>query len=234
MTPKLRLALDLAHQIEEFPLEKCGPSDDPDKETAYLAAFSRITTRFFAAARRIGDPELLAMLDALVEQPQHIVEAYIQKDGLMAVIDYLKEVAESPAYENEIILNSVFIAPEVLVQLRAATPTTFDFKKLIRFCEELDDAYRRGNYLSSVLLIRAIMNHVPPVFGQQTFGAVVSQAGRSVKPMLERLEHEARPIADLHTHFLIRQRESLPTKNQVEPYKGPFELLLQEVMARAE
>jgi hypothetical protein len=77
------------------------------------------------------------------------------------------------------------------------------------------------------------MNHVPPIFGQTTFNALVSQSGRSVKPMLERLEKEARPIADLHTHILIRRSESLPTKNQVEPYKGSFELLLQEAITHA-
>lgn len=87
--------------------------------------------------------------------------------------------------------------------------------------------------MSTALLIRAVMNHVPPVFGQTTFAAVVAQAGRRIEPMLERLENEARPVADLHTHILIRERETLLTKNQVEPFKSAFELLLNEVIARA-
>ncbi len=234
MSPKLRLALKLADDIEAFPLGNCGPSDDPDKQTAYLAAFAEIVTRFFAVARRVGDPELEEMLLNVGEPPDEILEAYKQRHTLLAVIDYLREVAEEPAYEEDLTLNALFVAPQVIAQLRAANPTTFDFKKLIGFCEELNDAYRRGAYLSTALLIRAVMNHVPPIFGQPTFGAVVAQAGRSIKPMLDRLESEARPIADLHTHIHIRQRESLPTKNQVEPFKVSFELLLQEVIARAE
>lgn len=234
MTAPLRLALDLADEIERFPLGECGPSDDPDMETAYLAGFGAITTPFLAAAARIGDPELDAMLERIERRPEHIVAAYHQRDELAAAIDYLREAAAEPTYEETLAEATSFIAPEVMTRLREATPTTFDFRKLIGFCEELEDAYRRGNLLSAALLIRAVMNHVPPVFGQQTFAQVVANASRSMKPMLERLEKEARLVADLHTHQLIRARESLPSRNQVEPYKGPFELLLQEVIARAE
>jgi hypothetical protein len=98
-------------------------------------------------------------------------------------------------------------------------------------CEELNDAYARGNYISSALLLRAIINHVPSVFGASTFSEVVSQSGRSIKAILARLNDDARPIADLHTHILMRQTEHLPTKNQLEPYKASFEVLIQEVLA---
>jgi len=75
------------------------------------------------------------------------------------------------------------------------------------------------------------MNHVPPVFGCQTFAQVTAQSGKSLKAVFERLEDSARPIAD--SHALIRAKESVPTKHQVEPYKASFELLIQEVVARA-
>jgi hypothetical protein len=233
MTPKLRLALELADKIEAFPIGNCGPSDDPDKEIAYLAAFGGITTRFLSAAYRIGDPELEALLDRIEQRPEDIVAAYRQANDLSAAIDYLREASGDSDYEGRLANASAFIATEVLASLRAASPTQFDFTKLIGFCEELNDAYRRAKYLSAILLIRAVMNHVPPVFGQTTFAAVVANAGRSVKPMLERLEREARPIADLHTHILMRKRESLPSRNQVEPYKASFELLLHEVIVNA-
>lgn len=233
MTPRLRLALGLADEVAAFPLEQCGPSDDPDMETAYLASFGTIATRFLAAARRIGDPDLDTILKTIDPRPEHIVAAYHQKDDLLAAIDHLREAAAEPDYEVSLAEASSFIAPEVMGTLKATPSSKFDLRKLVRFCEELDDAYRRGSYLSAILLIRAVMNHVPPVFGQISFAAVAANSGRSVKPMLERLEREARPIADLHSHILIRSRESLPSRNQVEPYKGSFELLLQEVIANA-
>jgi len=128
---------------------------------------------------------------------------------------------------------SPFLEPSVLAALRNAKSQQFDYAKLIRLCEELNDAYGRANYLSCALLIRAVMNHVPPVFGCQTFAQVTAQCGKSLKAVFERLEDSARPIADLHTHALIRAKESVPTKHQVEPYKASFELLMQEVIARA-
>jgi len=173
------------------------------------------------------------MLDDLHGEVEHIVEAYGHRDRLMTAIDYLREAAANPDYEVALGLNAAFVAPQLLAALRAAERKTFDYAKLIRFCEELNDAYRRGHYLTSALLIRAVMNHVPPIFGQTTFAAVVAHATRSIKPMLERLEKEARPIADLHTHYLIRAKEPLPTRIQIEPYKGCFELLMNEIVAKS-
>ncbi len=126
---------------------------------------------------------------------------------------------------------SPFIDVGIVKELRELTSDKFDLCKLVRFCEELNDAYGRGNYLSSILLIRAIMNHVPPIFGQTKFSQVVANAGRSLKNVLERLS-EARSIADLHTHATIRRNEPLPTKNQVEPNKTSFEHLIQEVIVQ--
>ena len=90
----------------------------------------------------------------------------------------------------------------------------------------------RGNFIAAVLLIRAVMNHVPPVFGATSFKEVASHSNRSIKAILERLEDDARPIADLHNHMHIRKAEHVPTKNQIEPYKSAFEILIGEVVAR--
>ncbi len=44
-------AIKLANEIEAFPLENCGPSDNPDKQTAYLNGFRDLVKRFIAAAK---------------------------------------------------------------------------------------------------------------------------------------------------------------------------------------
>ena len=46
MSTALERALDLASDIEDFPLGKCGPSDDLDKQTAYLYGFLDIARPF--------------------------------------------------------------------------------------------------------------------------------------------------------------------------------------------
>ncbi|MEL7054327.1 MAG: hypothetical protein AAGM45_21450 [Cyanobacteria bacterium J06588_5] len=126
----------------------------------------------------------------------------------------------------------MFLDTNILNELRSQENARFDVRKLVRFCEELNDACQRGNYLSAALLIRAVMNHIPAVFGAKTFGEVVAQSGRSLKSVLSIMQDGARPVADLHTHALIRSREALPTKHQVDPYKAGFELLIQEVIVK--
>jgi hypothetical protein len=120
---------------------------------------------------------------------------------------------------------------ETLTNLKL-TGSVFDLSKLRAFCDELNDCYERGNYLSVLLLIRAVMNHVPPIFGYRTFAEVAASAPRSVKAILRQLEDDARPLGDLHSHMLIRQREVVPTINQVDPYKPAFEVLLNEVISK--
>ena len=66
---------------------------------------------------------------------------------------YLREAATNPEYESGVINNSAFLDQGVISQLKTARPSAFDIKKLVRFCEELNDSYRRGNYLACALLI---------------------------------------------------------------------------------
>ena len=234
MPNALERALTLADAIENFPLHRCSPSDDPDKQWAYLTDFIDLVRPFIAAVKRIGDPDASEFLAPLEASPEHIADAYEYKANLQGVIDYLREAAADERYAGSVRTNSLFLDASTLQELRAANSAAYDLRKLVRFCEELNDAYARGNYLSTALLIRAVMNHVPPVFGCRTFGELTAQAGKSLKAVLERLEDSARPIADLHTHSLIRGKEMLPTKHQVEPYKPAFELLIQEVIVRVQ
>lgn len=232
MPTSLERALDLANQIESFPLGECSPSDDPDRQSAYVYAFMDLARPFVSAVKRIGDPDLSEQLGSANLDCHYITDAYLLKSELQGTIDYLRELASDPIFSNGSGNRLAFLDRDILSELRDIKSDKFDLQKLIRLCEELNDAYGRGNHLSSALLIRAIMNHVPPIFEAKNFSEVVAQSGRSVKAILSKLEEGARPVADLHTHSMIRRRESLPTKHQIEPYKASFEILIQEVLAK--
>ena len=230
MNIPLNQALHYAEEIKKYPLGNCGPSDDPDKQTAYLYGFRDIAKMFASSAKRIGDPDLSNMISELDLSPEHITDAYDLRAELFGIIDYLDSASANEDYQKSVNLNSSFLNIEVLDDLKKIENSKFDIKKLVRFCEELNDSYSRANYLSCALLIRAVMNHIPPIFNAEKFSQVVANSGRSVKAVLSHLESQARPIADLHTHFLIRSREQVPTKHQIEPYKPSFEILIQEVI----
>jgi len=120
----------------------------------------------------------------------------------------------------------------LLERIRRLQSKKFNLSKLVRFAEELNENYDRGNYLSCALLIRAIINHVPPLFCCTTFGQVVANSAKSVKALLNHLEEGARDVGDLHTHYTVSRFSMPPTKNQLEPYKPPLEVLFNEIERR--
>ena len=82
------------------------------------------------------------------------------------------------------------------------------------------------------MLLRAILDHVPPIFNMQNFSEVAnnySNGNRSFKGHMKRLDETARKIADSHLHVQIRSKEVLPTPVQVE-FKQELDLLLSEVV----
>lgn len=82
----------LSEEVENFPLGKCSPSDDPDMQTAYLYSFKDLAKRFVASLKRIDDSRLLKMLEPIDLNPEFITEAYDLKADLQTVIDYLNDI----------------------------------------------------------------------------------------------------------------------------------------------
>ncbi len=123
------------------------------------------------------------------------------------------------------------IAAVRINDLRALKQDKFDFKKLIRLCEELNSAYGNGCYLATIMLTRAIIDHVPPLFGMKTFTEVANNyaGAKSFKDVMQHLDATARKIADLHLHGHIRGQETLPSPQQVS-FGPALDLLLAEIV----
>ena len=85
-----------------------------------------------------------------------------------------------------------YVSEAVLAQLRsvAATPF-FDLTKLIALVEELDGTYRAGYAYAPHAVLRTVLDHVPPIFGQRGFAAVVNNHAWSTaadRKYMKRLE----------------------------------------------
>jgi len=78
--------LRLAPQVEEFPLESLGPSDDAELQTAYLDAFLDLARAFVAAVKHIGDPDLSERVSKLNFDLRYITWARTLKAELQKVI----------------------------------------------------------------------------------------------------------------------------------------------------
>ena len=107
----------------------------------------------------------------------------------------------------------------------------YDLTKLIQFCNELNSSRRDGNLFSIIILCRAIIDHVAPIFGVKSFNEVANNyAGtKSFRESMERLNSSSRKIADQHLHTHIRSSEVLPTITQVD-FSNDLDLLLSEVV----
>ena len=116
-------------------------------------------------------------------------------------------------------------------QLIAVSSQDYDLTRLIELCRELNDCYSNGNYLAVAMLTRALLDHVPPIFGMNNFSEVANnyQSSQSFKDSMQHLDNSCRRIADAHLHVQIRPKEVLPSRIQVN-FANDVDVLLAEIV----
>jgi len=149
-------------------------------------------------------------------------------------IEKLKHELESEAPIANIKLGNPmgdYVHQSRIKELTAIDSKKFDLTKLIQFCNELNSSRKEGNFFSIIMLCRAIIDHIPPIFDVLTFNeAANNYAGtKSFKESMERLNNSSRKIADQHLHTKIRNSEVLPTITQVD-FSNDLDLLFSEIV----
>lgn len=126
-----------------------------------------------------------------------------------------------------------YVDPSRIIALQGLSDAKWDFLRLLELCREINVAWANRCYLSTAMLLRTILNHVPPVLGFATFAEVASNYGgskeKSFKQIMQRLEASLRSIADSHLHRAIRTREDVPSSTQVD-FAAELDLLLSEAI----
>lgn len=128
-----------------------------------------------------------------------------------------------------------YVSQTRIKELESIKKESYDLTKLIQLCRELNLARKNNLLYSPSMLIRAICDHVPPIFGEQfkNFDSVAAQyksekAERSFQKGLKRLQDFMRPAADMNLHGQIRSKESLPDPEQTN-FSGELDFMLQEI-----
>lgn len=118
-----------------------------------------------------------------------------------------------------------------LAELRGINQQQWDMARLVRLCEEMNVANENGCLMSIAMLIRAILDHVPPIFGCKNFSEVANNysGGKSFRGSMQHLDNALRNVADAHLHQQIRPRESLPSQSQVD-FRASLDVLLGEIV----
>jgi hypothetical protein len=136
---------------------------------------------------------------------------------------------------NETIDNNghleLYISTSRINELVELDSTNFDLTKLIQLLHEINVSSTNQLYLSIAMQVRAIMDHVPPMFNCKKFQEVSNNynGSKSFKRSMQNLQNSLRNVADAFLHTQIRKSEVLPTVNQVD-FRADLDVLLSEIV----
>ncbi len=124
---------------------------------------------------------------------------------------------------------AAYIDDQVIAAIKAKEATDrFDRAKLLRLIDELNDNHVRGNAYASHALLRAILDHIPPLLGCANFAAVTNNYpwSQTDKNYMRRLL-DFKLQADDVLHRQISPKTDLLSLNDIPP-RAWVNRLLQE------
>ena len=122
LTPSVYSALILAYEIEKFKF--CGPSDDPDEQTAVVYGFKHMAKRFSGMITKIPMIEIPSNINFDIE---HIVEAYDLHSDLQVVIDNLRSIIADSERTKSVISHKLS-SQMTIEESKNVQPTKHDMK----------------------------------------------------------------------------------------------------------
>ncbi|MEZ0308561.1 MAG: hypothetical protein ACAH21_11585, partial [Ramlibacter sp.] len=167
--------------------------------------------------------------------PPSVDDLKTAKVTIQSAVKDLQRKRATPQSRIGFPAQAAFVSITRLGELQAIPNATWDVTRLVRLCEELNLVHEAGCIMATAMLGRAVMDHIPPIFGKGSFAEVANnhtaggQAGKSFKESMENLQKSVRPIADSHLHLHIRHKEVLPSPVQVQ-FGRDLDVLLGEVI----
>ncbi len=146
-------------------------------------------------------------------------------------IAWVPKVAGTEKVVESQVSSGAYVELTRINELKAIRSEKFDVARLIALCEELNICYANDCNQATIMLTRAIVDHVPPIFGVTNFAEVANNYGgsKSFRQSMEHLEKSSRKIADSYLHGQIRSKESLPTRTQIN-FSNDLDVLLAEII----
>jgi len=128
-----------------------------------------------------------------------------------------------------------YVDPKRIEDLKMIKLQDFDLRRLVLLCENINIAYRNGAFLTIPLLIRTILNHIPPIFKEdfEKFEEVINNysGGKSFKEQMEILNSSMRKLADNYLHSNIGSSVLIPNETQIDQ-KTNLDVLLSKIISR--
>ncbi|MFE2165434.1 hypothetical protein ACFXB3_10240 [Streptomyces sp. NPDC059447] len=113
----------------------------------------------------------VSTVDEYIAKTSEIVRANAAEFGGFGHVS--EQLAAAAAEERE---RAPYVDSGLLDELvEAGRKTTWKVHKLVALCQGLNAAYEAGNPYVCAAMIRAILDHIPPLFGQSDFKQVAAQ-----------------------------------------------------------
>lgn len=160
-----------------------------------------------------------------------VINVSDQLNEFLYLVD--KTLAQNKSIEQKIQSGddgrAAYIDKNTLLRISRIKNKNFDLSRLILFCNELDDNYSLKNYHSCAMLLRAILDHIPPIFQKKDFASVCAQhGGKSFKNIMRPLNETAKKIGDDYLHTQISNKVLVVTKTQIS-FQANLDVLLNEI-----
>ena len=176
-------------------------------------------------AKYIPESDELELKSLMIKDIDDIHTNYSILSNVRAKFPEIESRLELPSSRSDGIIDT-----DLIEELTNISSREFNIEVLVKLCEEANFNCSHDNIISTASIMRTILNYVPPVFNAPNLKALIAKSERNFADILRHLELGLRPIANRHLHGRINRKEGYPTKNQIEPFKGSFEVLLQQII----
>lgn len=142
------------------------------------------------------------------------------------------EAKEDVSKNNSLYGQRSYVDPARIKEIRSLNSNEFDLSRLIALCEEINSAYSNDSVFSVGMLLRAIIDYVPPIFGYPLFNELANNykaGGKSHGKLFKNLQNFFRNTADGYLHTQARKKDSIPLMKQVD-YQSELDVLLSEIV----
>lgn len=156
---------------------------------------------------------------ASVEEASKIVRAAVR------AIERKRRTPVAPTF-----LPKHYVDPTRIVALQAIGKGLWDFTRLIELCREINIAASNRCHLSTAMLLRTIINHVPPVLGFSTFAEVANSYGGPKSQKSSKASMQLSETSPICTSILrLGHEKTCPQRFRVD-FAADLDVLLGEII----
>lgn len=145
------------------------------------------------------------------------VTGYIIKSGQRFRVSKSFKKVQYEEHLSQAGKDESYISDSNIRELQRINHDKFDLTRLIRYCKEVNDNFKLGNYSSVAFICRAILDHIPPIFGEPNFESISAHTRKdSLKKTASHLYQSLKNIAEGHLPKQISEKEVLPLLKEVD------------------